>query len=128
MPSESCQHFRPEMFLKHSYNDKDVFAELCALFLQVGGEQFARLQSAILAGNIVLTTQECHALKGTMLIAGADAVVGMLNHIDHEFNRKKLVCTPDKIVELEAEIKLTLDEVHRYLVQQKHLENAAASG
>jgi|GEM_PF-1192392 len=115
MHSYTCHHFSPEMFLKHSYNDKGVFVDLCKLFLQVGNEQFARLKSAVQAGNVNATTQECHALKGTLLISGADAAVRLLDQIETEFNRKKRACTTEKIIELQNEIVLTMDEVRDFL-------------
>ncbi|SFB75889.1 Hpt domain-containing protein [Collimonas sp. OK412] len=122
MQSYICHHFSPEMFLKHSYNDKGVFVDLCKLFLQVGNEQFARLKSAVQAGNVGSTTQECHALKGTLLISGADAAVRMLDQIEIEFNRKKQVCAAEKILELQNEITLTMDEVRDFLLELESLE------
>jgi hypothetical protein len=74
------------------------------------------------AGNVGATTQECHALKGTLLISGADAAVRMLDQIEIEFNRKKQVCAAEKILELQNEITLTMDEVRDFLLELESLE------
>jgi HPt (histidine-containing phosphotransfer) domain-containing protein len=115
MQSRSCSHFSAEMFLKHSYNDSTIFEKLCMLFLQVGGEQFDRLESAVLAGDVVATSRECHALKGTLLIAGAHAATRILDSIDADFNREKSACTLARFLELRTEIMLTFDEVRCFL-------------
>ncbi len=115
MQSRSCSHFSAEMFLRHSYNDSAIFAQLCRLFLQVGGEQFARLEAAVRAADVVATTRECHALKGTLLIAGAHTATLLLDRIDDEFNREKSACTQARFLELRTEIMLTFDEVRCFL-------------
>jgi len=115
MQSRPCSHFSAEMFVRHSYNDNVILAKLCGLFLQVGGEQFTRLEAAVRAGEVAATTRECHALKGTLLIAGAHSATQILDSIDAEFNRQKLVCTHARFLELHTEIMLTFDEVRCFL-------------
>ncbi|AIY41807.1 hypothetical protein LT85_2649 [Collimonas arenae] len=107
------------MFLRHAYHDSAVCAELCTLFLQVAGEQFARLESAVQAGNVAATTHECHALKGSLLISGAHAAIGILDHIDAEFNRQKLACGSVRFAELKTEIALTMEDVRNFLARSE---------
>ncbi|MEO6919852.1 MAG: hypothetical protein ABI171_12700 [Collimonas sp.] len=91
------------------------------MFLLVAGEQFARLESAVQAGNVAGTTYECHALKGSLLISGAHAAVRILDHIDAEFNRQKLACGPVRFSELKAEMALTMAEVRHFLASSEQL-------
>ncbi|WP_211441158.1 Hpt domain-containing protein [Collimonas humicola] len=119
MQLQTCDHFSPQTFLRHAYQDKAVCAELCALFLLVAGEQFGRLEAAVRAQNVVAAAHECHALKGSLLIAGAHAAVRMLDQIDAEFKRKKLPCGGDGFSKLQVEIELTMQEVRRFLADSE---------
>jgi HPt (histidine-containing phosphotransfer) domain-containing protein len=115
MPLRTSDHFSPQTLLKHAYQDPDVCAELCALFLLVAGEQLGRLGSAVAAANVIATSHECHALKGSLLIAGAHTAVQMLDQIELEFNRKKLPCPRREFLALQTEMDATMQDVRRFL-------------
>ncbi|WP_197481563.1 Hpt domain-containing protein [Collimonas pratensis] len=119
MPLRTSDHFSPQTLLGHAYQDPDVCAELCALFLLVAGEQLGRLGSAVAAGNVLATSHECHALKGSLLIAGAHAAVRMLEQIELEFNRKKLPCPRHEFQALQAEMEATMQDVGCFLADSK---------
>ncbi|HWX00853.1 Hpt domain-containing protein [Collimonas sp.] len=123
MPPRTGDHFSPQTLLKHAYQDPAVCAELCTLFLLVAGEQLGRLESAVAAENVLATSHECHALKGSLLIAGAHAAVRMLDRIELEFNRKKLPCPRQEFLTLQAEMDATMLEVRRFLASSE--ESAA---
>lgn len=119
MPLPASDHFSPQTLLRHAYQDPAVCAELCALFLLVAGEQLGRLEGAVAAENVLTTSHECHALKGSLLIAGAHAAVRILDQIELEFNRKKLPCPRQEFLKLQAEMEATMRDVRGFLAGSK---------
>lgn len=119
MPLRTSDHFSPQTLLRHAYQDQAVCAELCTLFLLVAGEQLGRLGAAVAAENVLATSHECHALKGSLLIVGAHAAVRMLDQIELEFNRKKLPCPRQEFLALQAEMEATMQDVRRFLADSE---------
>lgn len=107
-----CQ---PALLLDAVDGDQVVFFELAEIFRQETFSRYDDIARAAAAGALNDMGFEAHSLKGTVVAVGAQALVALLQEIEHAGLRHHRPCTDAQLAQLRELLQGARDDMARFV-------------
>jgi HPt (histidine-containing phosphotransfer) domain-containing protein len=103
------------MLLAAVDGDATIFRELASLFLRETVDRSDDIACYSAAGSFRKMGEEAHSLKGTAGTVGADALMQLLQQIEHAGLVQRRGCSPQQIAGLNALLQGVRNDLHSFL-------------
>lgn len=109
MSAARYHHIDPAVLMRSVAGDADSFRSLSQVYLAIAPPALARMRAARAAGDLRALAHESHALKGSAMLVGAQALCALLQQIELQAGAggDSAALWP----ELERQFGLVIDEV-----------------
>ena len=107
-----CQ---PSLLLDAVDGDRAVFFELAEVFREESVSRYDDIARAAAAGALNDMGFEAHSLKGTVGAVGAQALVALLQDIEHAGLRHHRPCTGEQLAQLRELLQSARDDMARFV-------------
>ncbi|HEU4845933.1 MAG TPA: Hpt domain-containing protein [Burkholderiaceae bacterium] len=82
MSAARYHHIDPAVLMRSVAGDLDAFRSLSQVYLAIAPPALARMRAARAAGDARALAHESHALKGSSMLVGAQALCALLQRIE----------------------------------------------
>jgi HPt (histidine-containing phosphotransfer) domain-containing protein len=106
---------RPGLLLDAVGGDAAIFRELAHIFFRETVDRFDDIARYSAAGCFDDMGQEAHSLKGTAGTVGADALVQLLQQIEHAGLKLRCPCSPQQLARLSALLQAVRHDLQSFL-------------
>jgi HPt (histidine-containing phosphotransfer) domain-containing protein len=111
------RYIDPQVLLRAAGGDLDSFRSLAHTFVAIAPPMLQRLQAALVAGEARALCYESHALKGTVGLVGAAALVAALQQLESAAGSSQLAAAASLCDGLALAFAQVLAEVERSIAE-----------